>query len=78
MSFGGARVPDDCVVRTFRVKVMTTAAKQARARAMLVAGGDAWAWTIDRFHERREKDSPLQTRTAASGRIYEHTEASAS
>ena len=58
MSFGGARVPDDCVVRTFHLKVMTTAAKQKRARARLVAGGDAWAWTIDRFGERRREGLP--------------------
>jgi hypothetical protein len=37
---------------------MTTAAKQKRARARLVAGGDAWAWTIDRFGERRREGLP--------------------
>ncbi len=58
MSFGGAKVPPDCVVRTFRVKVMTTAAKERTAREMLRAGGDVLAWTIDRFHSRRRVGLP--------------------
>jgi hypothetical protein len=37
-------------MRTFRVKVMATPAKKARASALLVLGGDTWAWCIDRFH----------------------------
>ena len=37
-------------MRTFRVKVMATPAKKARASALLVSGGDTWAWCIDRFH----------------------------
>lgn len=53
MSFGGAKVPPDCVVRTIRVKVMTTSAKQRRAYGLLVSAGDVLAWSIDRFHARR-------------------------
>ena len=52
MSFGKGSVPDGHVVRTFRVKVMTTPAKKARAHGLLVKGGDAWAWCIDRSHAR--------------------------
>ena len=40
------------VIRSYRVKVMSTPAKHERAKGLLVAGGDAWAWCIDRFHER--------------------------
>jgi hypothetical protein len=58
VSFGGATIPEDCVARTFRVKVMSSPAKQRRAKEMLVAAGDTWAWTIDRFHRRRRADSP--------------------
>jgi transposase len=39
-------------VRTFRVNVMTTKAKRRRVFGLLIAGGDAWAWCIDRFHAR--------------------------
>jgi IS605 OrfB family transposase len=52
MSFGGATVPDGYVVRTFRVKVMATKAKQRQAFGLLEAGGDVRAWCIDRFHAR--------------------------
>jgi IS605 OrfB family transposase len=52
MSFGGATVSDGYVVRSFRVKVMTTKAKRRQALALLEAGGDVWAWCIDRFHAR--------------------------
>jgi hypothetical protein len=52
MSFGKGLVPERCVVRTFRVKVMATPAKKARAYNLLVSGGDAWAWCTDRFHTR--------------------------
>jgi hypothetical protein len=52
MSFGKGSVPDGCVARTFRVKVMATPAKRKRAYGLLVSGGDAWAWSIDRFHAR--------------------------
>jgi hypothetical protein len=58
VSFGGAGVPADCVVRTFRVKVMATPAKCRQARELLVAGGDAWAWCIDRSHARRRAKLP--------------------
>jgi transposase len=53
VSFGGVSVPADCVVRTFRVKVMSTPAKRRQARELLVAGGDVWAWCVDRYHARR-------------------------
>jgi putative transposase len=52
VSFGKGSVPNGCVVRTFRVKVMATPAKKSRAHDLLVSGGDAWAWCIDRFHAR--------------------------
>jgi hypothetical protein len=50
VSFGKGLVPNGYVVRTFRVKVMATPAKKARAYNLLVSGGDTWAWCIDRFH----------------------------
>jgi hypothetical protein len=56
MSFGKGSVPDGCVVRTFRVKVMATPAKKARAYSLLVSGGDTWAWCIDRFHARARQE----------------------
>jgi transposase len=31
---------------------MATSAKKARAYGLMVAGGDVWAWVIDRFHQR--------------------------
>jgi hypothetical protein len=40
------------VIRSYRVKVMSTRAKHRRATAMLVAAGDTWSFCIDRFHER--------------------------
>ena len=40
------------------MKVMSSPAKERRAKEMLVAAGDAWAWTIDRFHRRRRDDLP--------------------
>jgi hypothetical protein len=40
------------VVRSRGTKVMATVAKKARAYGLMVAGGDVWAWVIDRFHER--------------------------
>jgi hypothetical protein len=46
------------VVRTFRVKVMATPAKKARAYSLLVSGGDTWAWCIDRFHARLRDGLP--------------------
>lgn len=52
MAFRSAEVPEGHVIRSYRVKVMSTRAKHRRARGMLVAGGDAWAFCIDRFHER--------------------------
>ena len=55
VSFGKGSVPDGCVVRTFRVKVMATPAKRKRAYGLLVSGGDAWAWSIDRFHARARR-----------------------
>ena len=58
MSFGKGSVPDGCVVRTFRVKVMATPAKKKRAYSLLVSGGDAWAWCIDRFHTRLLDELP--------------------
>jgi hypothetical protein len=58
VSFGGASVPADCVVRTFRVKVMSTPAKRRQAQALLMAGGDVWAWCIDRYHARRRAKLP--------------------
>ena len=50
MSFGNGGVPDNRMVRTFRVKVMATPGKKKRARSLLVSGGDTWAWCIDRSH----------------------------
>jgi putative transposase len=50
VSFGKGLVPEGYVVRTFRLKVMATPAKKARAYNLLVSGGDTWAWCIDRFH----------------------------
>jgi hypothetical protein len=58
MSFGQGAVPDGYVVRTFRVKVMATPAKQRRAYRLLVSGGDTWAWCIDRFHARARDGLP--------------------
>jgi hypothetical protein len=58
MSFGKGSVPDGYVVRTFRVKVMATPAKKARAYNLLVSGGDTWAWCIDRFHARIRDELP--------------------
>ncbi len=52
MAFHGAEVPEGHVIPSYRVKVMSTRAKHRRAMAMLVAGGDAWSFCIDRFHER--------------------------
>jgi hypothetical protein len=52
VSFGKGSVPGGYVVRTFRVKVMATPAKKARAYNLLVWGGDTWAWCTDRFHAR--------------------------
>ena len=40
------------MIGSYRVKVMSIRAKHRRARAMLVAGGDAFPFCIDRFHER--------------------------
>jgi transposase len=56
MSFGKGSVPDGYVVRTFRVKVMATPAKKARAYSLLVSGGDTWAWCSDRFHARARQE----------------------
>jgi transposase len=39
-------------MRTYRVKAMAGEGKKKRAFALLESGGDAWAWAIDRFHER--------------------------
>jgi transposase len=58
VSFGKGGVPDNHVVRTFRVKVMATPGKKKRARALLVAGGDTWAWCIDRFNGRAGSGLP--------------------
>src|SRR5712692_4962207 len=58
MSFGGATVPDGYVVRSFRVKVMATKGKNRQAFGLLVAGGDMWAWCIDRFHARIREGLP--------------------
>jgi putative transposase len=58
MSFGKGPVPDGHVARTFRVKVMATPAKKARAYNLLVSGGDTWAWCIDRFHTRLRDELP--------------------
>ena len=58
MSFGKGSVPERFVVRTFRVKVMATPAKKARAYNLLVSAGDAWAWCIDRFHTRLRYELP--------------------
>jgi hypothetical protein len=58
MSFGKGAAPDGYVVRTFRVKVMATPAKQHRAYNLLVSGGDALAWCIDRFHARIREGLP--------------------
>jgi IS605 OrfB family transposase len=52
MAFGSAGVPEGHEIRSYRVKVMSTRAKHRRATAMLVAGGDAWSFCIDRFHAR--------------------------
>jgi hypothetical protein len=52
MVFRGAEVPEGYLIRSYRVKVMSTRAKHRRATAMLVAGGDVWSFCIDRFHER--------------------------
>jgi hypothetical protein len=58
MAFGGTTCPDGYVMRTWRTKVLATRGKQARARELLVAGGDVWAWVIDRFHERERTGLP--------------------
>ena len=58
MAFGGATCPEGHVIRSFRVKVMTTEAKHRRALELLVAAGDALAWVIDRFHERQRSGLP--------------------
>ncbi len=58
MAFGGAVVPEGHVVRTFRVKVMTTDAKRDRCFALLEDAGDVWAWCIDRFHDRFRRGLP--------------------
>jgi hypothetical protein len=58
MSFGKGPVTDGYVVRTFRVKVMATPAKNKRAYNLLVSGGDAWVWCIDRFHGRLRDGLP--------------------
>src|SRR6516165_8726046 len=52
MAFGGACCPEGYVVRSRGTKVMATVAKKARAYGLMVAGGDVWAWVIDRFHQR--------------------------
>lgn len=52
VAFHGVEVPAGNVIRSYRVKVMSTRAKHRRATAMLVAAGDAWSFCIDRFHER--------------------------
>ncbi len=51
-------MPPGHVVRTFRVKVMSTPAKSRQARDLLVAGGDVWAWCVDRYHSRRRAELP--------------------
>ncbi|MBO0714168.1 MAG: hypothetical protein J2P59_05405, partial [Acidimicrobiales bacterium] len=53
MSFGGKGVPAGHVVRTFRAKVMATPGQRRRCLELLEGAGDAWAFCIDRFHERR-------------------------
>ena len=73
VSFGGASVPADCVVRTFRVKVMSTPAKRRQAQALLMAGGDVWAWCIDRYHARRGRSYRRRIRTPSCGRTYVST-----
>jgi hypothetical protein len=67
MSFGKGSVSDGYVVRTFRVKVMATPAKKARAYNLLVSGGDTWAWCIDRFHTRLRDELPTPTRWCRCG-----------
>src|SRR5258708_22913156 len=58
MAFGGAAVPEGHVVRTFRVKVMSTECKKERCFALLADAGDVWAWCIDRFHDRFRRGLP--------------------
>ena len=58
MAFGAGDIPPGFALRTFRVKIMATRAKAARARALLVAGGDGWAFVIDRFHARARAGLP--------------------
>jgi IS605 OrfB family transposase len=58
MAFRGAEVPEGHVIRSYRVKVMSTRAKHRRATGMLVAAGDAWSFCIDRFHERIRAELP--------------------
>src|SRR5258708_1979913 len=58
MAFGGAAVPEGHVVRTFRVKVMSTECKKERCFALLADAGDVWAWCIDRFHDRFRQGLP--------------------
>lgn len=45
-------------MRTFRVKVMANHGKRDRAYDCLAAGGDVWAWCIDRFHARAREGLP--------------------
>ncbi len=52
MSFGKGACPAGYVVRSFTTKVMSPESRKRRAHQMLVSGGDAWAWVIDRFHDR--------------------------
>jgi hypothetical protein len=58
MSFRGRGVPDGHVIRSYRLKVMSTSAKHQRADGLLVAGGDTWAWCIDRFRARLREGLP--------------------
>ena len=47
-----------CQLQTFRVEITATPAQRARAYDLLEAGGDVWAWCIDRYHARRRAKEP--------------------
>lgn len=48
-------VPSGYVLRTFRVKVMSTGRPRLRAHGLTVSAGDVWCWTVDRYHRRRRE-----------------------
>jgi hypothetical protein len=74
MAIHGGHVPEGHVIRSYRMKVMSTRAKHRRATGLLLAGEDAWSFCIDRFHERIRARLPNVKRLA----FTETTKSSAS